>query len=328
MKQLTDNYKRKLKYLRVSVTDRCNLRCNYCNPLTPQTMLTHDDILQYEEILRIIKAGVGFGINKIRVTGGEPLVRKGLCGFIAELNKISELKDVSLTTNGVLLKDYIDELIDAGIKRINISLDSINKENFAKITGRDYFEKVWEGVELALKKGIEPLKINVVAMRGVNSHEFLDFARLTFDYPLQIRFIEYMPIGDARMQSRQQILTPETKEILQELGELIPVKNQANDGPAFRYRFSNAKGEIGFISPISRHFCSDCNRLRLTANGKIRSCLLSDHQFDIKTPLRNGMTDDEIRNLFKIALNNKAGVHCIGSSEDYKVNTNMSAIGG
>lgn len=329
MKQLLqDAHNRTFNYLRISITDRCNLRCQYCAPVKPFTMLAHDDILQYEELLRIVKTGVGFGVNKVRVTGGEPLVRKGVERFLSMLSNVEGLKDVSLTTNGVLLNDKIDDLVSACIKRINISLDSLDRENFKRITGRDHFDAVWRGIQAAIDSGMDPVKINMVVMKGTNDHEILDFARLSLQYPVHVRFIEYMPIGQTVMSSSLQILTPDIRKKVEELGELIPVKRSQSDGPAFRFRLKDALGEIGFISPISRHFCHQCNRLRLTADGKLRPCLLSDKQIDIKTPLRNGISDEGIREIFSAALNQKGKVHGISTVPDYRTDAPMCAIGG
>lgn len=324
---IIDKYDRRLSYLRISITDRCNLRCKYCTPLTPLTMLKHDDILQYEEILRIVRVGVRHGISKVRITGGEPLVRLGVYDFLKELNQIEGLNDVSLTTNGVLLKENLDRIKDAGIKRINISLDTLDRSHFQDITGRDYFQKVWEGIHLAQEKGFNPIKLNVVAINGMNEQEIINFAELSIKYPFHIRFIEFMPIGQSDISSAPPLLTPEIKKIAETLGELIPVKKDVNDGPAYRYRFNNAQGELGFISPISNHFCSQCNRLRLTANGNLRSCLLSDHQEDLRTPLRNGCSDEEILAIFNDTMKHKREKHKIGQL-DNSVLTQMSSIGG
>jgi GTP 3',8-cyclase len=328
MEKYIDKFNRNLSYLRISITDRCNLRCRYCVPLTPVTMLSHKDILHYEEILRIVKVGVEHGIKKVRITGGEPLVRKGVYDFLASLKEVEGIEDISLTTNGILLRDNIDRIKDAGVKRINISLDSLNRENFSKITRRDHFDKVWQGIQLAIEKGFDPVKINVVVMKGVNDHEILDLAGLAIHYPLHVRFIEYMPIGEAHVDKTQQLLTPETKEIVSSLGELVPVKNGENDGPAFRYRFKKGQGEVGFISPISHHFCSKCNRLRLTANGMLRSCLLSDDQVDLKTHIRNGCSDEKISELYLESINHKQRKHHLDFVKDQKISTQMSAIGG
>ncbi|MBW2200684.1 MAG: GTP 3',8-cyclase MoaA, partial [Deltaproteobacteria bacterium] len=263
--KLIDKYNRNLNYLRISITDRCNLQCIYCVPRNLIPKLPHEQILRYEEILRIVRLGVRLGITKIRVTGGEPLVRKGVYDFLAELTKINGLLDISLTTNGILLKENIPKIISAGIKRINISLDTLDRKKFKEITGYDRFHQVWEGIELAQRSGIDPIKLNVVALRGINDDEFADIARLSFSYPFHIRFIEYMPIGSTRRRIDAPVLVPEIKNRLNVLGRLVPVENGMNDGPAERYKFEGSKGEIGFISALSHHFCDRCNRLRLTA---------------------------------------------------------------
>ncbi len=328
MKKLIGPANRHLNYLRVSVTDRCNLRCKYCMPLNAANMLSHKEILRFEEILRLIEIGVRHGINKIRITGGEPLVRPDIDDFFKELCRIRGLKDISLTTNGVLLKDHIDAIRSAGIKRINISLDSMEPENFQRIAGRDYFNRVWEGIQSALDMGFHPIKINMVPIRGINEHELLAFAELSIQYPLHVRFIEYMPIGQSAVNSSQQMLTPEIKEIISSLGELDAIKNDENDGPAFRYKFKNARGEVGFISPISHHFCARCNRLRLTARGMLRACLLSDRQVDIRTSLRDGSSDEEISCVLLQTASNKPHRHTIGDMKTHGVYDAMSGIGG
>ncbi len=325
---LNDRFNRNINYLRISITDRCNLRCTYCNPhnLTPRQ--THRDILSYEELLRLVHVAVRLGISKIRVTGGEPLVRRNVYHFLKKIVEIEGIKDVSLTTNVVLLKKNILKIKRAGIKRINVSLDSLDRRNFEKITRRDLFMQVWEGIEAARSEGFDPIKLNVVAIRGQNDHEFQDIARLSFDYPFHIRFIEYMPMGDAAFNKSRQILTPEIKKRLQKIGELIPVPNLINDGPARRYRFEGAIGEIGFISAISSHFCHECNRLRLTASGALRACLLSDIQTDIKGPLRSGCSDLELARIFMHAIYLKPTGHKIAENHGRPVNGKMFAIGG
>ena len=328
MKKLIGPSNHRLNYLRVSVTDRCNLRCKYCTPLNATTMLSHQEILRFEEILRLIKIGVGLGINKVRITGGEPLVRPGISDLFKELSQLKELQDISLTTNGVLLKDHLNDIKSAGIKRINISLDSLEPGNFQHIAGRDYFNRVWDGIQAALEMGFNPIKINMVPLRGINDHELLSFAELSIQYPFHIRFIEYMPIGQADVNRQQQILTPEIKEIISSLGELEPIQNEENDGPAFRHKFKNARGEVGFISPISRHFCDQCNRLRLTASGMLRACLLSDRQVDIRTSLRDGSSDEAVSRIFLEAAANKPHRHTIGDNYACGVHDAMSGIGG
>ncbi len=307
--QLVDPYKRHLNYLRISITDRCNLRCIYCNPRSSQKKLQHKDILRYEEILRIARIGVSLGINKIRITGGEPLARKGCCDFLEHLAAIDGLKDISLTTNGVLLKQHIDRIASAGIKRLNISLDTLNPEKYQNITGHDVFKQVWEGIELALQKGFDPIKLNVVVINGINDEDLTELAKLSFKYPFHIRFIELMPIGKTSALFANPLLVPEIMKKIQIFGDLIPIEKDTNDGPAMRYRFKDAMGEIGFISPVSKHFCKDCNRLRLTADGHILTCLLSDICEDIKAPLRQGLLDNDLKAVFLKAVARKPFQH-------------------
>ena len=307
--QLIDRYKRHLNYLRISITDRCNLRCLYCNPRLPGKKLQHKEVLRYEEILRIARLSVRLGINKIRVTGGEPLVRKGCCEFLEKLATIDGLEDISLTTNGILLKPHINKLLSAGIRRLNISLDTLKPEKYQKITGYDGFDQVWEGIQQALEKGFHPIKLNAVVIKGVNDDELTQLAKLSFKYPFHIRFIELMPIGKTSSPVSGPLLIPEIKKRIQTLGNLIPIRRAINDGPAMRYRFENAMGEIGFISPVSNHFCSECNRLRLTADGHILTCLLSDVCEDIKAPLRLGLLDDDLKAVFLKAVARKPFQH-------------------
>jgi cyclic pyranopterin phosphate synthase len=306
---LIDRYRRHLNYLRISITDRCNLRCIYCNPRLPGKKLRHKEILRYEEILRIARIGVVLGVDKIRITGGEPLVRDGCCAFLEKLAAIEGLRDISLTTNGILLKDNIDDIAAAGINRLNISLDTLQPDKYTQITGYDGFHRVWEGIILALEKGFHPVKINCVAMRGVNDDELVALAELSLKYPLHIRFIELMPIGEAHAPVSDPLLIPEIKNRIAILGDLCPVARAIGDGPAMRYKFENAMGEIGFISPVSNHFCTACNRLRLTADGHILSCLLSDICEDIKTPLRLGLLDDDLKAVFVKAVARKPFAH-------------------
>ena len=292
--KLIDPYNRHLNYLRISITDRCNLKCIYCVPRDLIPRLSHDDILTYEEILRLVRIGIKLGISKIRVTGGEPLVRKGVYGFLSDLSRLDGLADLSLTTNGVSLKANLKKIKAAGINRINISLDTLNRAKFERITGFNLFDQVWQGIEMALEMGFHPIKLNIVALNGTNDDELTDMARLSFDYPLHIRFIEYMPIGESQIGNGPLLLAPEIKKRISVLGSLIPVNNTIDDGPAQRYHFEGAAGEIGFIHALSHHFCDRCNRLRLTARGRLRPCLLSDHHEDVKEVMRSGGTDEEL----------------------------------
>jgi cyclic pyranopterin phosphate synthase len=324
-----DNYNRRITYLRVSVTDRCNLRCIYCVPVKDLTLLNHCDILSYEEILRVLQAAAEIGIQKVRLTGGEPLVRRNFVHFVESVCQMSAFKEVSITTNGVHLKEKAQEIFDAGVRRINVSLDTLDPVKYAKITGRDYFDNVWEGLEEAEAVGFSPIKLNVVAMRGINDDELLEFARLSRRKPYHIRFIEYMPIGhDNRWTPEKYISSDEIKSKLESFSPLHKIPHLTDDGPAKRCRFESAKGEIGFISALSHHFCSTCNRLRLTADGKLRPCLLAEDEVDIKTPLRSGCSQQDLKCVFQQAIAKKPKRHHDKISERVRCLRSMSAIGG
>lgn len=330
MTQLTDRYQRTIDYLRVSITDRCNLRCIYCMPLEGVVKLRHQDILSYEEFLRLIQVAVDMGITKVRLTGGEPLVRKGITDFCRRLTGISGLQSLSLTTNGVLLKDFAQDLYTAGIRRVNISLDTLQREKFLRITRCDEFDRVWRGIQAAERAGFNPIKINVVVMRGINDDEILDLAKLTLDRPYHIRFIEFMTINNNSEWVLQHYLSAD--EILAKLRVLAPlqqVASQHTNGPARHFRWPEAEGTIGIISPISHQFCSSCNRLRLTADGKLRNCLFSDQEVDIKSPLRRGATESELSQILRASIDNKPEKHSLQSDVFRKCQSRpMVAIGG
>jgi cyclic pyranopterin phosphate synthase len=276
----------------------------------------------------VAKVAAGLGITKLRVTGGEPLVRRDVCDLLTQLNRTPGIREVSLTTNGVLLTERLDDLLAAGVRRINVSLDSLKPERFAAITRVDCFQKVWDGIMAALDRGMAPVKINVVALRGINDDELPDLAALSLRYPVHVRFIEQMPIGEAAMRPVQPLLTPEIKTLLAPLGRLEPVPATANDGPAERHRIPGAPGEIGFISALSHHFCDRCNRLRLTASGGLRPCLLSDHEEDMRTPLRQGASDVELAQVFLSAVRHKPARHHLAEPRHEEIASAMSGIGG
>jgi len=293
------------------------------------SIIPHEEILTYEEILRIVRVFAIEGISKVRLTGGEPLVRKGIVDFVFRLSQIKEIKDLSLTTNGILLKEFAQDLKEAGLKRINISLDSLRKERFHQITRKDDFERVWAGIEEALRVGLSPIKINMVAIRGLNDDEIESFAQLTLSLPLIVRYIEYMPSGNGEEWRESDLLTiPQIKEHLENVGKLIPIPLDRWDGPAKRFQIEGAVGEIGLIGAVSSHFCDDCNRLRLTPDGKIRTCLFSDEEIDVKELLRNGGSDRDLKEQLLIALKKKPERHHINTHQFKKCQRNMSAIGG
>ncbi len=329
MKSLIDKFNRKINYLRVSVTDRCNLRCVYCTPIEGVLKISHEEILRYEEILRVVEVAVKKGISKVRVTGGEPLVRKGVVNFIRFLSKIHGVQDLSLTTNGILLRDFATALFDAGLRRINVSIDSLNRLKFKEITGGGDLKRVWKGTEEAMRSGLSPVKINTVVIRGVNDDEIIDFARLSMDNPYHIRFIELMPIGSTGQWNEDRyVSSEEVKNKIESFKRLCPINKKEGGGPARMFRFEGATGKIGFISPFSDHFCSSCNRLRLTADGKLRTCLFSDKEVDLKPTLRETSDNSSLERLIDFAISNKAERHFLGEKSPKKCSRNMSAIGG
>jgi len=326
--KLVDNFNRHLNYLRISITDRCNLQCRYCEPQDLIPKLSHAEILTYEEILRVVRVATRLGISKVRITGGEPLVRKGVYEFLHELTATEGLKDVSLTTNGVLLKDNLEKIQAAGISRINISLDTLNPTKYHEITGHDEFDRVWQGIEKAHQMGFYPIKLNIVALKGINEEEFVDMAQLSFQYPFHIRFIEYMPIGRSDFNPDSLLLAPEIKSRISDLGNLAIVQEDEHDGPARRYKYEDAIGEIGFIPALSQHFCNKCNRLRLTASGQLRPCLLSDHQEDLKEAIRQNCSDRQLSDIFIKTVRHKPSDHNLIAKNPARVCGQMRAIGG
>jgi len=325
---LVDSFARSISYLRLSLTDQCNLQCRYCSPGAGRK-LGRVELLRYEELLRFVRIAVALGVRKVRLTGGEPLLRRGVLPFITDLAAVPGLTDIRLTTNGVLLEQYAEGLYAAGIRKLNISLDTLRPERYQAITGADLFNQVWRGIERAQKIGFEKIKLNIVALRGVNDDEFVDLARLTLARPWQVRFIEFMPVGGAAVWDRgQYIATAEIMERVSVLGELVPAADAGINGPARLYRLPGSFGALGFISPISNHFCDRCNRLRLTAEGMLRSCLLSDQQIDLKGILRGGGDDAAIRVAIAEAIRHKPKGHGLKPGETGDCHGRMSRIGG
>ena len=304
MTGLSDSFQRPINYLRISVTDRCNLRCIYCMPAEGIQLTSHEDILSYEEIYAVAEAAAELGINKVRLTGGEPLVRAGLPGLVQMLTQINTIDDISLTTNGILLARSAAELKSAGLRRVNVSLDTLKPDKFEYITRGGNLDDVLKGIKFARSVGLSPIKINMVVMPGINDEELLDFATRTVKDEWHVRFIEHMPFGENGKTSPF-ISVSEIKQRLAALGELEPCLMKAGNGPAKYFRLPLAKGTIGFITPVSEHFCFHCNRLRLTADGKLRPCLLSEDEIDLKQPLRNGISLEELKKLIKKAAAKK-----------------------
>lgn len=326
---MRDIYQRDINYLRVSVTDRCNLRCVYCMPAEGVKPTPHNEILRLEEIETIIKAASLIGVKKIRLTGGEPLVRLNLEKLIKKISKIPGIDDITLTTNAVLLPDHAAALKEAGVKRVNISLDTLRADRYREITRCGDLAAAWLGINAALDAGLHPVKLNTVVMRGFNDDEVVALARLTLNRPLHVRFIEVMPIGAKNSWTSGRFVPTEEimAQISSKLGTLIPAKMSEGDGPAKYYQLKDAKGTIGFITSMSEHFCQNCNRLRLTSTGALRPCLYDSREIDLKTPLRAGAGLKELADLFMDAVALKPDRHHMleGWRDKSRV---MSQIGG
>ncbi len=324
---LYDLHKRVIDYLRVSITDLCNLRCVYCRPPEGVKLTTHDEILRYEEILTIIGVARDMGIRKIRITGGEPLVRRGVLGFLAQLTSMEGIEDVGLTTNGVLLASMAADLRAAGLKRVNISLDSMRRQTFQSITRGDRLHDVMAGIQRALDLGFDPVKINVVLLQGINEPDVPAFARLTLEKPLDVRFIERMPFGtDSVPDSPDPFSSLKVLELIRDqVGELLPLERGPLDGPATMFQIKGAMGRIGIIDPVTGHFCGTCNRLRLTARGTLRPCLLSGQEIDVRGPLRKGASREEIGKIIEDAVHAKPVGH---DSDLCSMGEGMNLIGG
>ena len=302
--ELVDQFSRTISYLRLSLTDRCNLRCIYCMPEDREEglqMLQHSDLLSYEELLRVINVAVDMGMNKLRLTGGEPLVRRGVMDFITALSAVQGLEEVRLTTNGVLLQEKAAGLYDAGIRKLNISLDTLRPERFKQITGVDLFQQVWQGIETAEKMGFE-IKLNVVAMKGINDDELEDFIQFSRAHEVTVRFIEYLPI---LLNTKWKHHYISREEIVEKLSPLINSKvypYYGKEGTPSKYFHLTQGGEAGMISPVSHGLCHNCNRLRLTADGMLKSCLVHESTINLKTALRENAGDEDIAALFKRAV--------------------------
>lgn len=321
---MIDNYGRKIEYLRVSLTDRCNLRCIYCMPDNDIDIEKKccNSTLNNEEIIKVIKAGATLGIKKIRYTGGEPLIIKGIDELIYNTAKISGIKDIAITTNGILLDDVIYDLKQAGLKRVNISLDTLKEDKFTKITRGGKVKKVLYAIEKCLSLGITPLKINTVLLKGINDDEIDDFINLTREIPVDVRFIELMPIGEGIKFYDKAAMTSE--EVLQRFPNLIPVKT-TEISTAELYQVKDAKGKVGFISPLSCKFCKDCNKIRLTSEGMVKPCLHSQEEIDIKEYLNNEIL---LISRLKEAILSKPEEHKIEVNKRSETRRMMFQIGG
>lgn len=323
--RLTDSQGRVINYLRLSVTDRCNLRCSYCIPSSQRNFIPHNEILSYEEIVKTLAVMAKNGLQKVRLTGGEPLVRKDIDLLVREIKKIQEIREVTITTNATLLSVHADRLKRSGIDRINISLDTLNPHTFEKITGKDELSFVLEGIQSAKEAGMTPVKINTVILNNINSSEIEELAALSIENDFHIRFIELMPIGSLNYYEKHKLSASFVKKTIENrFGELVRLNLSQLAGPAAMYKIRNSKGKIGFIHAMTSHFCAECNRIRLTADGHIRPCLLEDSFVDLKEILRKNADDKEILQRIKYALTQKASAHDLIPN----VKTEMASIGG
>ncbi|MCL5022020.1 MAG: GTP 3',8-cyclase MoaA [Nitrospirae bacterium] len=325
---MRDNFHRVIDYMRISITDRCNLRCIYCMPSGGVRPIEHREILSYEEIARVVKVAAALGVRKVRITGGEPLARKNVSFLVSSLKGIPGIEDMSLTTNGILLEKYARELSGAGLDRVNVSLDSLRPQRYREITRGGEIGFVMRGIEAAEDVGLTPVKMNMVPIRGMNDGEIEEFARMTLSTPRHVRFIEFMPIGARELWSDDRyISSDETRAVVEKIGALSPVRARKN-GPAKYFRFAGAPGVVGFISALTHHFCADCNRLRLTADGKLRPCLFSETEIDLKPALRNSRSDAELERLLRLSIDVKPEGHNISRRADLESLKTMSKIGG
>lgn len=326
---LVDAFRRPITYLRISVTDRCNLRCTYCMPEAGLPWIAKREILTYEEIAEIVAAAASVGVRAVRLTGGEPLVRRDLATLVAALAAIPGIDDISLSTNGLLLAEQIDGLVAAGLRRVNVSLDTLRPDRFEAIARRPGLERVLAGIDAAIAAGLAPIKLNCVAMRGVNDDEIEDFARLAHERAVYVRFIEMMPVVENLASQRSEYISAgELVERLRATRELVAVPGPGGNGPARYYAAPGSLGAIGTISPLSHDYCETCNRVRLTADGRLRLCLFGDSELDLRTPLRAGASRDELAEVFRTGMLVKPERHHLELGEISSRMRAFSEIGG
>ena len=329
MKPLVDSWDREIRSVRVSVTDKCNFRCRYCMPAEGLEWLPRDEVLSFEEIARLVRVLAAMGVDEVRLTGGEPLVRRDVPTLVSFLAEIPGVRDLSLTTNGVLLDRLAGPLVAAGLSRLNVSLDSLAHVRFAEITRRDALYRVLAGLAEAERyPELRPIKVNCVAIRGFTEEEVPALAGLARRKPYVVRFIEFMPLDADEAWREDEVLTGgEIRALIEERWPLeeIPAKPSST---ARRFRFADGAGEIGFVNPVSEPFCSSCDRIRLTADGQLRTCLFSRREWDLKTPLRDGSTDEELAALIRFAVRNKELKHKINDPGFVRASRSMSQIGG
>ncbi len=326
---LSDSFSRPITYLRVSVTDKCNLRCVYCMPESGLPWLRREELLSYEEIIDLVRAAASVGVRTIRLTGGEPLVRRDLHRLVAGINAIDGIDDIALSTNAVLLEEQLDELVRAGLRRVNISLDTLRPDRFEQIARRPGLDKVLRGIDAAIAAGLGPVKLNCVVMRGQNDDEIEAFAELARDREIFVRFIEVMPVHEnLELQRDSYVSADEIVARIDAILALQPVPGPPGNGPARYFAYEGAKGAVGVISPLSHDYCERCNRVRLTADGRLRLCLFGDHHIDLRTPLRAGATDEDIANILRSAMTIKPERHHLKLGEASSRMRAFSEIGG
>jgi GTP 3',8-cyclase len=326
---LRDGHGRHIGDVRVSVTDRCNFRCQYCMPAEGLPWLARAEILRFEEIARIVRVLAGMGVTDVRLTGGEPLVRRELPALVAMLAAVEGVADLSLTTNGYLLERDADALVAAGIRRVNVSIDSLQRDRFFALTRRDALPQVLRGLEaLAAHPDVHPIKVNAVALRGFTEQEALPFARFARSTAFQVRFIEFMPLDADHAWSRDQVLTGEEIRRAIEVRHRLVETQREPAATARVFRFADGRGEIGFVNPVSEPFCADCNRIRLTSDGKLRTCLFSLIETDLGGAMRGGASDGELERLIREAVWRKELKHRINQPGFVQPERTMSAIGG
>ena len=327
---LIDGFGRVHTNLRVSVTDRCNIRCFYCMPAENVQFKPRHELLNFEEIARFVRVLAEMGVNKVRLTGGEPLVRHDLSVLVAMLAQVPGVRDIAMTTNGMLLAQQAAALGKAGLKRLNISLDSLNPETFFKISRREGLEQVLEGIFAAQKVGFEKIRLNAVAIRGITEDEIVPLGRFAREHGMEMRFIEFMPLdADGAWNTEQVLSGAEIRKVLErEIGPLVPLAIEDPSQPATDYAFADGRGQIGFINPVTQPFCHNCNRLRLTAEGRVRNCLFSTVEWDAREILRGGGSDDDLAALVAASIGAKRAGHGIDSEEFVKPARAMYQIGG
>jgi cyclic pyranopterin phosphate synthase len=326
---LVDAFRRPITYLRVSVTDRCNLRCVYCMPEAGLPWIPKPDVLTFEEITAIVRAAASIGVRSIRLTGGEPLIRRNLEQLVAMIAAIPGIDDIALSTNALLLEEQAPALAAAGLRRVNISLDTLHEDRFTAIARRPGLQRVLAGIDAALAHGLGPVKINCVVMRGANADELEAFAELTRERAVHIRFIEVMPVQDnVAMQRDAWVSSDEVLERLSALGDLTPVPNPHGNGPARTFAYAGAPGTVGVISPLAHDYCERCNRVRLSADGRLKLCLFGDHLIDLRTPLRTGGGEEAIVSLLRGAMHVKPERHHLDLGQTASAMRAFSEIGG